>query len=225
MLDRYGRHWGASSMRKMALDTALAAPPDTGTGKRKWGPGDWAKNHTRHALGDALEAACTEHGLSDDEHQALRDLVEQHLHGEAQSGGAAATDKGAGARDADDEIDAKVRELLKGHGPDDESVERAIAMARKDREAARDSRPENAIHGGFGGRLSGVSKEESPESMEVQYPGIGNVLGDNYGEQPEPPRLSGRPMYAGDAAFDEDIEEVLAREYGSSGPKIGMFGR
>jgi hypothetical protein len=93
LVDRHGNDWGASSIRRMANDAALGAPPGTGTGERKWGPSDWAANKARHALGDALEEACTAHGLTDDQHQELRDLVAQHLHGTAHSGGAAATDK------------------------------------------------------------------------------------------------------------------------------------
>jgi hypothetical protein len=180
LVDRHGRSWGASQMRQMALDTALGAPPGTGTSTRNLGPSDWAANNARHKLGDALEEACSAHGLSDDQHQELRDLVAQRLHGTAQSGGAAATDRGAGARDEDDEIDERVRQYLKGHGLDDDDVEKAIAMARKDREEARDSRPENAVHGGMGGYTSGVSKD-AEEAFEKEYPDSANTRRDVYG--------------------------------------------
>jgi hypothetical protein len=239
LMDRNGAFWGRSQIKKMAMDAALGAPPDTG--EREWGPQDWAVNHTRHALGDAIEEACTAHGLDDEQHKALRDLVEQHLFGTAENKGMGAVDKskGKGAIDEDDEIDRKVREYLKGHGLDDESVERAIAIARKDREAAATDRlPVPATRGGMGGYRSGVSKDD----FDVEYP---NNLIDMPDYSPDPDRFSSgydplkmrdpaarlpgggtsRRLPAGDAALDDGaIERQLEEDYGSSGPRIGAFG-
>ena len=108
----------------------------------KWGPAQWDAAHARHAVHDAIEEACSAHGLGDAQRKALLDLVDQHLQGEARNEGAAATDKsrGAGARDDDDEteLDEKIREYLSGHGLADDDVEKAIEIARRDREEARE---------------------------------------------------------------------------------------
>jgi hypothetical protein len=185
LFDRHGRSWGRSQI--MALDAALATTPESGEARTTRSTAEWAQSHAKAALYEALSEAAREHELDDQAHAALRDLIDQHLSGEAQEAkgmGAVDRDRGKGA--IDDEIDAKVREYLKGHGLDDESVERAIALARKDREAAaKDRLPVNALEDGMGGYRSGVGKHDV--SVDVDYP---NNLIDMPDYSPDPDRFS-----------------------------------
>jgi hypothetical protein len=174
-------------------------------------------------------------GLNDGEYQKLLDKVVEQYAGPRPADGAGATD------DDDDDL-ADFRKHLAAKGLNTDDIEEACKIARRDREGAvADSRPENALHGGFGGRFSDAVKD----APSGRYPGIANVLDDDldlsadygpgfrtttrdyYGTRPEPPRLGGssRAMQAGDAAFDDEtIERQLEEDYGSSGPKVGAFG-
>jgi hypothetical protein len=254
LMDRRGNFWGKSQI--MAMDAALKprrklvyddlASPTSGEPKTKRSTAEWAQSHARAALYEALGEACREHELTDDEHKELRELIDRRLKGEDDE------NKGMGAVDADedDEIDAKVREYLKGRGLADDDVEKAIALARKDREAARDSRPQPGTRGGFGGRFSDA--EKAPPSG--RYPGLQDVM-DEYGAthqldlpdySPDPSRFgdpvrergeraaerlpgggTSRRLPAGDvapASDAEDIEAQVTREYGGAHIKAGMFG-
>jgi hypothetical protein len=246
LLDRYGRHWGGSQIRKMAHD---ALPPDV-----HGAPGAGEKpDHERSAqeMKAEMQKLVDDYDLHDEVAAAVMALCEKHFPASASNKRGPGPDavKGAGARDRhrvgrdagplsrhrapggrdddDDEIDEKVREFLRGKGLDDESIEIAIKKAREDREAARDSRPQNAIHGGRGGRLSGVVKDaESPESLEVQYPGIGNVLRDTLGELDRerfaPLGGGSRPMLAGDAVICMDDAELAQLYPGIENVKAGF---
>jgi hypothetical protein len=162
--------------------------------------------------------------------------VEKHLRsGQAQE----ADNKGAAARDDDDEIDEKVRAYLKGHGLDDVDIERAIELARKDREAAKDRLPVPATKGGTGGHLSGVGKHDDDMDLSAEYgPGIQNTTRDVYGApcgDYDPVREAGERAaerlpgsgisrrLAGDAIAQATDEEIIA-EYGGAHIKAGMFG-
>ena len=121
------------------------------------------------------------HGLDDEQHKALRELVDQHLSGEAQGAGG----KGAIDRDDDDidedEVEERVREFLRGKGLADDDIEEAIEKVRADRTAARDRLPVPATRGGMGGHLSGRSKDDEAD-LARKYPGAELVSRDVYGE-------------------------------------------
>jgi hypothetical protein len=140
-----------------------------------------ARIAARSNLNGALSKACKAHGLDDEQHKALLDLVHQHLSGEGQEAGkgkgAVDLDKGRGALDDDDEdadFAAKVREYLKGKGLADDDVERAIELARKDRAEATDRLPVPGPEG-RGGYRSGRSKDAELADLEKDYPGISNI--------------------------------------------------
>jgi hypothetical protein len=184
LFDRSGRRWGRSQIVRMALDAAL---PEAGRTQRS--TAEWAQSHARTALYKTLDEACREHELSDDQSKELRELIDKHLSGEAHNEGAGAIDRdrGKGAIDDETELDDKIREYLSGHGLAAADVERAIEIARRDREAARDSRPQPATRGGFGGRFSGATKDD----VESEYGG-GHLL-DLPDYKPDPNR--GLPGY------------------------------
>ena len=172
LVDRHGRNWGASSMRRMAQDAALT--PAFGA-EREWTPMDHQAAHLRRAVHDALGEACKAHGLNDQVHKALSDLVDQHLKGESDA------DKGMGALDDESELDGKIREYLSGHGLADDDVEKAIEIARKDRAAAAvsdDELPSNR----FGNGPPIKQRLETDAELEKKYPGFSNTTADIYGE-------------------------------------------
>jgi hypothetical protein len=182
LLDRRGNYWGRSQIARMAQDQALDPPVAFGA-ERKWTPNDWQASHTRKALEAALQEATEAHGLDNDQHRELLDLIHRHLKGEAQEGrGMGATDrnKGKGALD-DATVEERVREILEAKGLDEETITEAIERVRADRAAAKDRRPENAIHSGMGGHISGVSKD-AERSFEEEYPDSRNTTRDVYGE-------------------------------------------
>jgi hypothetical protein len=219
-------------------------PPGSKCAEGREGPADWQAAHARHAVHDALQKACKMHGLDDEQHKALSELVNKHLSGEAHNEGAAATDTDNTEENEElDELESKVKQYLENHGLDPVSVKQALEVMRRDRAAAvSDELPENARGGGppIKQRL------ETDEELEQQYPGSAAVMYDPMGERPsnmspDPVKaLSERamrkvagggtarrletPRGASDAAFDEDIEAQIEREYGP-GPGIGMFGR
>lgn len=227
------KDWGPMK-RKLAYDVDLSAT-NLGTGEKPKGPINWQANHARNDLHAALKEFCTALGLKHETvADAVKEILEQHeaeaLQAQAAEAGGAVSGKGAGAlddTDADeDEVAAKVREILAGMGWDDEKIEAALAKRRE--EGAEDVIPHSAIGHRLHGRSgSGSIRPDTDAEMEQAYPGISNVLGERYGVQPEPPRsgigVGGRRMPAGhDAALT--IEEQIEREYGP-GPGIGMFGR
>jgi hypothetical protein len=182
----------------------------------------------------ALKAFCEATGLK---HEDVADQLDELLDGHererirahaAAIGVGAGKGAGAGALDDtdvdEDEVEERVREFLRGKGLADDDIEEAIEKVRRDREEARDSRPQPATRGGFGGRFSGATKDE----VEAEYGG-GHLLDlPNYA--PDPDRfgsgydpLKGRDPAArlpgggtsrrlsNDAALATDDE--LAREY------------
>jgi hypothetical protein len=244
LLDRYGRHWGGSQIRKMAHD---ALPPDLGHGAA--GAGE-TNEHERKAseMRAAMQKLMDGFDLHDEVAGAISALLDKYFPAENRRApgpdavrGAGARDRGGplsrhrapGGGDEDDESD----------GPDLERFARFLAQKGLDRteiaEAlkivgageAEDEIPENAVHGG-----PPIKGRVGPElDLAKEYPGSELVTRDVYGDQPEPSRhligggivarVGSRSMPAGDAALasDEDIEEQITREYGP-GPKVGMFG-
>ena len=160
LTDKHGRAWGASSIRRMAQDAALPATNFATGGEKdgkKWTPADWQAAHTRHSLDDALEEACTAHGLDDEQHKELRELVRKHLSGEAQE------DKGMGATDDDvdeDAVEERVREFLSSKGLDDQTISEALKRVKADRAAAKDRLPLNGLHG-TGGQYKSRPERQS----------------------------------------------------------------
>jgi hypothetical protein len=247
--DRHGNYWGKSQIRRMAHDAALAPEPSGEPQRSQRSTAEWAQSHARTALYEALGEACREHELTDDEHTELRDLIDQHLSGEAQAdkgAGAVDRDKGAAALD-DDEVFEKVREILRSKGLDDETIERAIEVAKKDRAEAKDRLPVPATRGGMGGYRSGRSKDRYDETdFAKDYP-ESVTTADPYGEpvsrrlerDADPAREAGeraaarlpgggvsRRLAAGDAVPCATDEE-MAREYGEGFlvTTEGVFGR
>jgi hypothetical protein len=244
LVDRRGNDWGASSIRRMARDEALT--PAFGA-ERAWTPMDHQAARTRHDLEEALKTACEAHGLDDGEHKELLDLIHGHLKGEAQEGrGMGATDRGKGALD-DDAVEERVRKLLADKGLDEETIEEALKRVRADREAARDSRPQNAVHGGFGGRLSDASKDE--EAFEREFPDskytsrdvYGSPASENFDPDVDRPGYNPKVYRAGlhaaeelsgggvsrrlsnDAALEASDEEMEALYPGISNVRAGAF--
>jgi hypothetical protein len=250
LMDRNGAFWGKSQIKRMAMDAAMT--PAFGA-ERTWTPMDHQAARTRHDLEEVLKTACEAHGLDDSRYKELVDLVHRHLKGEAQEGrGMGATDKGKGAVDDDDDDDndddfaQRVRKYLSGKGLDPKSIDQAIEIAVRNRAAGIDERPQNALRGGFGGKLSDATKDE----VEAEYGGSHMLDMPDYSPDPDRDRLPGyrqsvyaasekamrrvagggvgrriaTPAGASDAA-DEDIERQLEEDYGSSGPGIGMFAR
>jgi hypothetical protein len=251
LVDKHGNHWGRSSM-KMALDAALASPMSTGPKKPQNPIAAQARGSLHSELKKLCDAMGLEHGELRDQITDLIDEAERKSLQEYVASLGGPEGKGKGALDDDDdeddeidEIDERVRKLLRGKGLADDDVEKAIELARKDRAEAKDRLPANAIHGGMGGHLSGVSKHGDDLDLTSEYgPGIQNTTRDVYGaarsdENPYDPvrrlgeraaeRLPGGGVsrrLTGDVvlATDEDIEQQIEREYGR-GPGIGMFGR
>jgi hypothetical protein len=143
-------------------------------------------------------------------------------------------------------------ESASGKGLDPKSIEQAIEIAKRDRAAAvTDERPNNAIGGGppIKERLE-ASDLESEYPGISDYPDT-MTLGqldpnrDRPGYRSEVREASERAMRrvpgagtgirlktpahtpTGDAAVasDEDVERQLVADYGSAGPKVGVFGR
>jgi Pex14 N-terminal domain len=195
LVDRHGRSWGRSSMKKMAQDAAM---PDT---SRPTKPQNPQATTARVDIGSALQKFCAAHGLDPEKVRAeVDDLLNEHerraIQSYAQSlgsgtggvgKGARDDDRGAAAcdRDGDDDasVEQRVREFLASKGLDDEEVEEALKRVRADREEARDSRPQPATRGGFGGRFSGATKDD----VESEYGG-GHLL-DLPDYSPDPDRF------------------------------------
>jgi hypothetical protein len=253
LLDRSGRRWGQSQI--MALDAVLATP-ESGEARTKRSTAEWAQSHARAALHEALEEACREHELTDDQHKELAELVDQHLRGEAQADrgkGAIDRDRGKGAVDDDDEDDddsdfaSRVRSYLSSKGLDPKSIEDAIEIAVRNRNAGVDERPSNRFGGG-----PPIKQRLEAKDLESEYPGISDYPDTMNLGQLDPNRNA--PGYrsevrarseaamkrvpgagtairlktpahtpTGDAAL-EDIERELVADYGSAGPKVGVFG-
>jgi hypothetical protein len=248
LLDRRGNYWGRSQIARMAQDQALDPPVAFGA-ERKWTPNDWQASHTRKALEAALQEATEAHGLDNDQHRELLDLIHRHLKGEAQEGrGAGATDNDDNDDDADNDDDfaQKVRAYLSGKGLDPKSIDQAVEIVTRNRAAGVDERPQNAIRGGFGGKLSGATKDE----VEAEYGGSHMLDLPDYSPDPDRDRLPGyrqsvyaaseramrqvagggvgrridTPPGASDAAICASDEE-MAREYpGIENVGTSMFG-
>jgi hypothetical protein len=189
LVDRHGRDWGRSTMKTLALDAALDPPVAFGA-ERKWTPNDWQASHTRKALEAALQEATEAHGLDDGQHKELLELIHRHLKGEAQEGrGAGATDNDDNDDDADNDDDfaQKVRAYLSGKGLDPKSIDQAVEIVTRNRAAGVDERPQNAIRGGFGGKLSGATKDE----VEAEYGGSHMLDLPDYSPDPDRDRLPG----------------------------------
>jgi hypothetical protein len=238
LVDRWGNNWGRSSMR-MAHDAALASPMSAGP-KRPQNP---LAAGARGDVDSSLKRLCDALGL---EHEEVAGQVDDILDeaervqareyaaslGAGAGEGAAATDKGKGAidLDPDDEIDEQIRRYLKGK-VDERSLEQAVEIARRDRialrdrEAVTDSRPENAINGGFGGHLSGVSKD-AEESFEREYPGSAYTRRDTYGvldpARNLPPHVPTDPAKVqAEKAASRTAGGGIGRRYLSQTPPVG----
>jgi hypothetical protein len=235
LMDRSGAFWGRSQIGKLAMD---AMPPDLHSASGPRRPHNPLASQARSDHAAALKKLSDVLALPEEVADRIKTIIEEAEReaiqeyaaslGAGAGKGAAATDKnkGAGALDYDDDDDAsverRVRELLASKGLDDEAIEEALKRVRADREAARDSRPQNAIHGGRGGRLSGASKDAEVD-LAKEYPGSEHTTLDVYGTQPEPDRYGYDPAQrlpgggtsrrlsndAAPLATDED----LAREY------------
>jgi hypothetical protein len=168
LFDRFGRHWGRSSMR-MAQDAALATPMSTGPKK----PMNWHASAARNDLNAALKKLSDVLGLPEEVADRIGTIIEDaereaiQEYAASLGGGAGkrtgSTDKGKGALDKtkgaaarddddddrdDDDFAARVRSFLKGKGLDDRSVEQAVEIAVRNRAAGIDERPENHLDGG-----------------------------------------------------------------------------
>jgi hypothetical protein len=173
--------------RKLVYDDLSASGP-----KRPFNP---LASKARSDVDSALKELCDALGL---EHErvadAVNDILEQHegeqVQAHAQSLGAAGG-KGAGARDEDDDADndddfaQRVRKYLSGKGLDPKSIDQAIEIAVRNRAAGIDERPQNAVRGGFGGKLS--TKDE----VEAEYGGSHILDLPDYSPDPDRDRLPG----------------------------------
>jgi hypothetical protein len=168
LVDRHGRRWGRSQIVKLAMDAAL--------------PGS-EQSAAMTELRSALHRACNAAGLTTEQHQEIYDLIHEHLSGQAEEDrGAGATDRRGRARDAgpldrhrvpgDEDGDdgfEKFREYLRGQNLDHEAIEAAVAIAKRDHEIPTTDRlPDNARHGGMGGRLSGRSNDDDFDYGETE---------------------------------------------------------
>jgi hypothetical protein len=187
--------------------------------------------------------------LHDEVAGAISALLDKYFPAENRRAAGPNSVRGKGARDGplsrhrapggdEDDDFAGFRKLLRGKGLDDQSVERAVGYARRDREEAEDRIPKNGLYGTGGHTSRGPSGNSRDYDLDLPDTTLG--MG-NY--EPDPNRLSptydpskgrdpaarlpgggtSRRLSAGDAALDEDIERQIEREYGP-GPKIGMFG-
>jgi hypothetical protein len=231
LLDRYGRHWGGSQIRKMAFD---ALPPDFAAGGKSAEETDWGKQDRHDEARSDLRRFCSKHGLDVGQQKELSELFGRHLDRLPREAGAGTTDNAGplsrhgvpGDSDDDDEVVEKVREYLSGHGLDDESIETALEKVKRDRAEAKDRLPVNALHGGMHGYRSGRSKDAEVD-LSKEFPGSEYTTRDVYGaptsEQYDPVRVQGerigasmpgggvtRRGYAGDMAFDEETERNIA---------------
>jgi hypothetical protein len=177
LVDKHGNHWGRSSM-KMALDAALATPMSTGPKK----PQNPLASQARSDHAAALKKVADVLGLPEEVMDRIKTIIEEAERvqiqeyaaslGGGKGAGKGAIDKSKAATDDDDEdddasVERRVRELLSSKGLDSETIEEALKRVRADREAARDSRPQPATRGGFGGRFSGATKDD----IESEYGG------------------------------------------------------
>jgi hypothetical protein len=260
---RTGAYWGRSRM--MAMDAAL---PEASSGPKK--PVNHHASAARLELNSALQKLCSALGLEHEEisgqigdilDEAERVQVQEYAAslggGKGAGKGAIDKTKGAAARDREDEDDAsveqRVRKFLAGKGLDDEAIEEALKRVRADREAARDARPKNAIHGGMGGHLSGATKDDieseyggshlldlpdytpdpdrglpgyDPNVYRASERAVAKVAGGGVGRRLQTPPGAGDE----DIAFDEenfmtDIEREILAEYGGGHIKVGVWGR
>lgn len=182
LVDKHGRNWGRSAMKRMAQDAAM---PEASSGPRK-PPMNPLASTARSDVNSALKRLCDALGLSHERiAEQVGDILKEHEReaiqeyarslGGGKGAGKGAIDKSKAATDDDEDDDAaveqRVRELLGSKGLDDEAIEEALKRVRADREAARDSRPQPATRGGFGGRFSGATKND----VEAEYGG-GHLL-------------------------------------------------
>jgi hypothetical protein len=180
-------------------------------------------------LRSIVKRLALETGMDDAEYQRLLDKVTEHYaDGAGTDKGKGARDKVRPARDDDDDDLADFRKHLAAKGLSAAEIEEACEHARRDYD--RDNEAEDVIpHNALGGRLhgrtgSGTTRPDSDAELERQYPGIGNVLDDVYGTQPEPPRYSGggsRRVYAGDTAVVATDEELALEYPGIENVRVG----
>ena len=180
LFDRHGNNWGRSSIATMAQDAALKPRRKLAYDDNETSPS--AKRDAPRGQEDLarLRAAIKELALAtghdDGDYQKMLDNV---LGRRRADGGANATDEDA---DADADVEEQVREYLASKGLADDDVEEAIQKVRADRKAARDSRPQPATRGGFGGRFSGATKD-----VDLDYP---NNFVDMPDYSPDPNRFA-----------------------------------
>jgi hypothetical protein len=233
LVDRSGAFWGKSQIKKMALDAAL---PGT-----EWNERSDAVHPRLAQLMAELKSLVEKGDLESGLHKKLVETLSRHVGELGRADGAGTTDNANpldrhGVPGDEGELDAKVREYLRGHGLDDESVERAIEIAKKDRAEAADRIPKSGLYGTGGHTSRGPSgssrdrydeadfRRDYPES--VTSPDVyGEPVSERLMRHADPAReaderaaarLPGRGvsrrMPAGDASLATDAE--MAREYG-----------
>jgi hypothetical protein len=247
LVDRHGRAWGKSSIRRMAMD---ALPPDlhgaAGAGEKS------DHEHKEMALRSELQRLLDEYDMHDEVAAAVMALVDKFFppseHNRSGPGPNAVRGKGARdgplsrhrapGGDADEPNLEAIAKFLAGKGLSPAEVAEAIEIVKRDHEEARDARPENAINGGFGGRFSGANKGAPSgkypglqpvmdADLAKEFPGIDYTAADPYGE-PVSQRLEREAAtvrerggrLAGDTApcFDAELQTLI------DNVKTTMFG-
>jgi hypothetical protein len=223
LVDKHGRSWGASSIRRMALDAAL---PDANAERDH--------EHRGNELHADMQKLVDEFDLHDEVADAVMSLLAKHFPPQSKRGPGPDATRGAGARDRrrgadarddrDDDGLAEFRKHLAAKGLNADEIAEACEIAKRDREdEATDRLPANAIHGGMHGYRSGVSKHATDADLEAEFAGIEYTSRDVYGEpvsereRRDTVRERGVRL-GGDRAFDAELEQLIANV------KVGAFG-
>jgi hypothetical protein len=124
------------------------------------------------------------------------------------------------ARD-DDDVEAFI-EFLRGRGLDEEAIEEARRIVERYEHPASDKLPVSALRGGYGGRLSGATRDDLHERAETfeKFPGLANIKPDySYREANRRPSAADRKL-----AYDAgDAEQRLLKKFGPDGPgRVGL---
>jgi hypothetical protein len=226
LVDRYGRNWGRSQIRKLAMDAALPGP----SGPKK--PQNPLASGARSDVDVALLRLCEALGLEHEDvagrvgdilDEAEREQIQEYAQSLGAGGG-----KGAGAGALDDEGEGdgfeKFRKYLRTQNLDDEAIEAAVAIAKRDHEVPTvDRLPENAIRGGLHGHIGGKSRDEFRE----EYPGAPTIDVDYDGQRPQEQRFwnngrdpAERRRLSNDRALATDAD--LVKDYpGIENTKVG----
>jgi hypothetical protein len=225
LLDRTGAYWGKSQIAKLPklardeLPDNLRAPaPANGSAHGNEREAEERLTKLRRELEDLIG----ERGLDllDESKGQILAVLQKHCGDATRARRGSATDNARRHRVAHDEPDHEgLVQFLRSKGLDEQSIAHVLAIAREEAEPEADGKdrlPANALHGGYGGRLTGASRdhddfaERFPEAAK-----IGSVYGTSQFDQDQHDRRSARDrrQQAHDSVPGSEAERRLAKKF------------